>query len=385
MADPEPPPTAGTDPPVPPPSSWGWDDAVDRFAAPHVAQGRRVGRVMVVSRGFDTVRLADGAEVLTDRSTAAFRSAGFDSPPAVGDWVAVEHDGSTPAIVAIALRHGVVVRRDPAERVSAQVVAANVDTVFCVFGLDRELRARRVERILVLVHEGGAAPVVVLTKSDVAAGRGEAVAAARQVAGSTPVIVVSSHTGDGLDRLGPFLAPGQTVALLGESGAGKSSLVNALNERSNAEVGAVRDRDRRGRHTTTARRLFLVAGGGALIDTPGLRALGLWDAADGVEDAFPDVSDLAAACRFRDCRHVDEPGCAVRAAVAAGEVAAGRLDAYRNLMAEMDTVQAKKEAGRRARGEGSRPSLRRSRRRASVDHDEDQADRRAYGEADDDD
>ncbi len=356
----------------------------EQFCPEQCSVGRRVARVVVVSRGFDTVRYADGTEELTDRSTTAFRVAKFSSPPAVGDVVGVTLDGSTPAIVAIAPRHGVIVRRDPADRMSAQVVAANVDSVFCVFGLDRELRPRRVERVLVLVHEGGAEPVVVLTKADLPDGA-ERVRAARAVVEAagpgTAVCVISSLSGAGLDELGRYLGPGSTAALLGESGAGKSSLVNALVGGDATEVGAVRGRDRRGRHTTTARRLFLVPTGGALIDTPGLRALGLWDGAEGVDEAFPDIAALAVHCRFRDCRHVDEPGCAVRSAVVSGSLPGARRDAYRVLRAEMDTVEAKKEAGRRLRGEGRRPPLRRNRRRAGVDDDEAQAETTRYADA----
>jgi len=341
-------------------------------------RGCRVGRVVVVSRGFDTVRYEDGTEELTDRSTAAFRAAALDGPPAVGDWVGVVRDGSSPAIVAVAPRRGVIVRRDPADRLTAQVVAANVDTVLCVFGLDRPLRPRRVERVLVLVHEGGASPVVVLTKGDLddlAPDRPEtATALIHRLAPSVPVHVVSSRTGAGLDGLAAYLGSGSTVALLGESGAGKSSLVNALVGTSEAEVGTVRDRDRRGRHTTTVRRLFALPGGASLIDTPGLRSLGLWDAADGVDEAFPDVAGHAEGCRFRDCRHEDEPDCAVRAAAEAGALPPARLTAYRSLRAEVDLVEIRREAGRRRRGEGRRPPLRRARRRADVDHDEDDSD-----------
>ncbi|MBM3685126.1 MAG: ribosome small subunit-dependent GTPase A [Actinobacteria bacterium] len=334
----------------------GWDDEVEQFAAPHLAAGRSVGRVSATSRGFDTVRTPDG-DVLSDRSLARHRAAGLDGPPVVGDWAAVEQVDRAAAVVALAPRRGVVVRRDPGEHADAQVVAANVDVVGCVFGLDRPVSLRRVERLLVLVHEGGASPCVILTKAD-AASVEELRAVLDDLAtlpGTPPVVVTSVRTGTGLDDINRLLLPARTLALLGESGAGKSTLTNALVGSDLQHVGDVRARDRRGRHTTTVRRLLPCPEGGAVIDTPGLRALGMWDAVEGLAEAFPDIVALAPRCRFRNCTHRDEPGCAVRRAVASGELAKARHRSYLDLRAELDDVEDRRVARVRRHGEGRRP------------------------------
>jgi ribosome biogenesis GTPase len=235
------------------------------------------------------------------------------------------------------------------------VVAANVDTVFCVFGLDRPLPPRRLERLLVLVHEGQARPVIVLTKADIAKLADQAAAAIDAVGGGAASHTVSVVTGEGLGELTTYLHPAGTVALLGASGAGKSSLLNTLAGVEHQDVGEVRAGDRRGRHTTTARQLVAAHGGGCLIDTPGMRALGLWDADDGLTDAFPDIERLAESCRFRDCHHDVEPGCAVRAAVDAGTLDGKRYDSFLALRAELVDVETKLVDRQRARGEGARP------------------------------
>lgn len=251
---------------------------------------------------------------------------------AVGDWVAVEDD----LVTAIVPRTGLV-RRADVDGEREQPIAANVDLVVVVCGLDRPVRAGRIERVATLARDAGAQPVVVLTKADLVP---DAEARARQVASEHPgidVLAVSSTEGAGLDHVRRALR-GRTVVLIGESGSGKSTLTNALLGEEVAATGAVRRGDAKGRHTTTTRHLHRLPGGGTLIDSPGVRAVGLTADADGVAETFSDVAVLAEHCRFRDCAHDTEPGCAVQAAVAAGEIPARRVTAWRALRDE--TVEA---------------------------------------------
>lgn len=296
--------------------------------------------------------------VSTDGRTS--RSAGVRDQPAVGDWVVFVPDGKRPAVVGVLPRHGVLARRDPADRASEQILATNLDHVFILVPLDRETSLAWIERSLVLVHESGADPAVILSKADVDDRAPAFEAEVRSVTGDDPVHVVSAVTGDGLDALLPYFDGNATVAMFGASGAGKSTLVNALIGDEHQETADVRGGDAKGRHTTTTRHLLPLPGGGVILDTPGLRALGLWEASSGLERAFPDIEELATGCRFRDCRHDAEPGCAVRAAVEAGDLEARRLDSYHKLVAEADAVDRQREEQRQAQGEGRRPPRRRS-------------------------
>jgi ribosome biogenesis GTPase len=223
-----------------------------------------------------------------------------------------------------------------------QVVAANIDTVFIVFGLDVPVNARAIERYLVVARHSGAAPVVVLNKGDLIARPDDAVAEARTVAGDTPVLVVSTKSAAGTDVLDAYLVRGRTVALIGPSGAGKSSIVNRLVGRDVLATGDVREWDQRGRHTSVHRQLVVRDGGGLVIDTPGMRELQLWDT-DAVAETFGDVAELASGCRFRDCRHDTEPGCAVKGAVDAGAIDPGRYASYLKLQLEQEDVGRKRE------------------------------------------
>jgi ribosome biogenesis GTPase len=255
--------------------------------------------------------------------------------PAVGDWVALEvRPGEGRATIhAVLPRRSRFSRKVPGSVTEEQVVAANVDSVFLIAGLDGDFNPRRLERALVLAWESGARPVVVLNKADLGGAeqrRREAEAATPGV----PIHVVSVRTGHGLGALDVYLRRGQTVALLGSSGVGKTTLVNRLLGGGARPTADVRSGDDRGRHATSHRELVVLPGGGMIVDTPGLREIQLWGGEEGLREAFAEVGELAPACRFRDCRHEGEPGCAVLAALADGRLAAERLASYRKLAAE---------------------------------------------------
>jgi ribosome biogenesis GTPase len=317
---------------------FGWDDRA-RAAYAEVAGPDHVpGRVVRVDRISCVVVTATGDRIATASEL-----------PAVGDWLALEPDGTGPedggsmVIAATAPRWSALTRHD-ADRERVQVLAANVDVVLVSAPGDRP-SAARVERETILGWESGAQPVVVVTKADLAPiGYVEEL---RERLVGVDVIVTSARDGAGIDRVARTLQPCRTAVLLGPSGAGKSTLVNALLGEERLATGAVREDDRRGRHTTSSRELVLIPSGGLLIDTPGVRTLGLGSVEDGLDAAFADVAALALRCRFRDCAHRGEPGCAVEAGVAAGTLDARRLENYRRL--EDEIVGAVKEPDHAAR------------------------------------
>ena len=290
------------------------------------------------------------------------RNNGEDDPlelPAVGDWVLADAD----SIQEVLARRTAFVRRAAGLDAVPQVIAANIDTVFLVAGLDGDLSSRRLERYLALTWQSGATPVVVLTKSDLVDDVDGALATVRSVVDDVNVHVVSNVTSEGIEDVRRELGEGITVAVLGSSGVGKSTLVNLLVVGQVQDIGDVRA-DGRGRHTTIRRELVLVPGGGLLLDTPGLREVQLWDSWAGLDEAFPDIAAAAANCRFNDCWHDGEPGCAVEAAVAAGELRAMRLESYRRLATEQAELDEQVEQRRRRRSRGIRPPRRTGTRRS---------------------
>ncbi|HEX2163363.1 MAG TPA: ribosome small subunit-dependent GTPase A [Thermoanaerobaculia bacterium] len=301
------------------------------------------GRIVAPGRGIHRVAV-EGGELLA-RPAGRLRAEGVR--PAVGDWVAVERLGARDGLIRRVLpRRTKLARKVPGARTEEQVLAADVDRVFLVMGLDGDFSPRRIERLAVVAREGGAEPVVVLTKADLVGD--EELAArideVRAAAPGTPVFAVSVPAGRGLEPLAAFLVPGETIALLGSSGAGKSTLLNRLVGREVMATGAVREHDSRGRHTTVHRELVVLPNGSLLIDNPGLREVQLWtESGEGLEETFEDVEELAAACRFRNCTHRHEPGCAVREAIEQGRLDPARLEAYRELAREREALERRRD------------------------------------------
>lgn len=292
------------------------------------------GRVVRSDRGFVFVSTAHGI-TLARPATRLMKRSDEGGVPVVGDWVVLAGAEGERLVEDVLPRTTAIVRRDPGKAAKLQVLAANVDVALITHPLSEDPNLSRIERELSLAWESGARPVLVLTKSDLSADVGREVAMVEQVAPGVPVHATSALTGDGLDDVRPYLAPGVTAVLLGPSGSGKSTLVNALAGHDIQATREVRVSDGRGRHTTVSRELIGLPGGGLVVDTPGLRAVGMWESADGIDRAFSDIAKLAEECRFRDCRHSGEPGCAVEAAVERGDIEPRRLESYRELQSEV--------------------------------------------------
>lgn len=272
--------------------------------------------------------------------TGKVKSAGL---PAVGDWVAVRPPaaGEMGTILAILPRKSAF-SRNVGRAVSEQVVAANIDEVFIITDLDQDFNLRRLERYITLVYNSGAGPVVVLNKTDLAADVEAVIARTETVSPGIPVYAVSAEEDHGIEQLEQHLGHGKTVAFLGSSGVGKSTIINRLLGENRMEVGEVREADGKGRHTTTHRELVMLPGGGAVIDTPGMREIQVWGDEDGLVDAFPEIDGLTAACRFRNCRHDSEGGCAVREALDSGRLDSARLDSYMKLRSEFENLSRRR-------------------------------------------
>lgn len=265
--------------------------------------------------------------------------------PAVGDWVYMRprEDEKKGTIVDIVPRFSQISRKAPGDPAVEQITATNVNTIFLVNALNRDFNIRRIERYLSLAWESGANPVIVLSKADIGDRIEEKVRQAESVAFGVPVHVISAHEGTGMDELKSYVREGETAALLGSSGAGKSTMMNFFLNENRQAVQEVREGDDRGRHTTTHRELFMIPDGGVLIDTPGMRAIELWESEEGFQQSFADVEELALACKFTDCSHHQEPGCAVQAAILAGDLDHSRLKSYLKLKKELEYIARKKD------------------------------------------
>jgi ribosome biogenesis GTPase len=309
---------------------WGWNTEREAEAAGLSAAGLRLARV--IGRGRGLYALSDGEQTRLAAVSGAFdyRAALPSDYPAAGDFVACREEQGTWVIEQVLPRRGLLSRLAAGPRAEEQVLAANLDAVFMVFaaGTQRGFPPRLVERLLAQVRESGARPLILLNKADLAQDRTELRGQAEACAPGVPLLFTSALSGENLEGLRASLEPGNTYYFLGKSGVGKSSLLNALFGREVMRTAEIRSADGRGRHTTTSRELFLLPGGAILVDSPGLREAALWAGEDSVEDAFPDIAGLAAECRFRDCSHEGEPGCAVQQALVEGGLDTARYESY---------------------------------------------------------
>jgi len=336
-------------------TALGWDEAWADVFATHASSGHRPARVVAVHRETSVVRDGGGDRTASVSGSFRFDALAASDYPTVGDWVAIDVDG---VIVAVLPRRTTFKRMaaDSKRRISGlddeQVMASNVDIALLVAGLDNDFNLRRIERYLAVAWSSEVLPVVVLNKADLAADIDGRILAVEAIAPGVDIVAVSAWTGLGLDDLRTYLQPATTAAILGSSGVGKSTLVNALLGEDRQATAAVRGSDSRGRHTTTHRELFELPGGALLVDTPGIRALEVLGAEAGLEAAFDEVAEIAATCRFSDCAHESEPGCAVRLALADGRLDEERLASFRKL--EREQARKTHQEDPRARAESRR-------------------------------
>ncbi|MCX8130571.1 MAG: ribosome small subunit-dependent GTPase A [Clostridia bacterium] len=320
---------------------YGWDEYFEGEWNQRCTEGLFPGRI-VADYG-QKLRVAAGSgEFLVSRPV---RKLDNDSQIAVGDWVALEYSAETQStsIRIVLTRKTKFSRAAAGIEIKEQIVASNVDTVFLIQSLNRDFNMRRLERYLIAAWESGAVPVVVLTKADCCDDVADKMAAVYATAPGVEVHAISCVTGEGIEKIRKFFIQGKTVALLGSSGVGKSTLVNTLAGKELLKTQGIREDDSKGRHTTTHRELLLLPEGGLILDTPGMRALLLWEADTGMEVMFGDVEELTKKCRFYDCKHQSEPGCAVRKALDTGELELKKWESWLKLQKELAHLEAKKE------------------------------------------
>lgn len=325
--------------------SLGWDSEREQSFIEHAAGGLVPGRVVTQHKGSYVV-FAEAGELSAEvTGRMRYDAAASTDLPVVGDWVALDVRAREKAatIRAVLERRTKFSRKVAGDESEEQLLSTNIDVTFLVSSLNEDLNPRRLERYLTMAYENGATPVIVLTKADLAEDLTAGLDEVSAVAIGTPIHVVSGVTGQGFEELLPYLAGNKTATLLGSSGVGKSTLINHLAGEELMIVQEIREDDGRGRHTTTRRQLVVLPNGGVIIDTPGLRELQLWEANDGFRGSFQDIEAIAVDCRFRDCSHRTEPGCAVRAAVGNGTLSADRLAGYNKLQRELLHLARKRD------------------------------------------
>jgi ribosome biogenesis GTPase / thiamine phosphate phosphatase len=322
----------------------GWNGFFKEGFAPFLNQGLVPGRVFL-KKSIYQVWTENGELKAKVSGRFRYHAKGTEDFPTIGDWIAIEPDetGQSGIIHAVLPRKSKFSRKSAGTRTQEQVVAANIDTVFIVTGLDNDFNLRRIERYLTTIWESGAQPVVILNKSDLCLDVEEKRLEVESIAINVPVHFINTVTHDGIAAIYPYIIPGQTISILGSSGVGKSTIINRLLGAQVQRIGEVRKSDDRGQHTTTHRELFMLPGGGLVIDTPGMRELQLWDGAEGIENVFQDLELLAEGCRFSDCQHETEHGCAVIDAVSKGGITQERFLSYKKLLNELKTIALKQD------------------------------------------